>query len=490
MYILTYKAMTLYRMGKNDESSMLFEKVLNSGSLSKRNEIFAMIQYAGLLTRIKNIDSAIYYYEKAILESEDLELIARGKLSNLYAENNDYEKAINILNIDGFNNMFLNTKRARIYSKMTRYKDVLKELEKEEYNDYNVEEKENLDDKYVKQDLYYIKGHAYYKLDKFDEALSYLAKACIIKTRDIYFRANIDIIRIYTLRLQLDDAINLCEEIKKSCTSNYFYKIIEELEEKAYIKKNDYKKAEEQFKNNRELDERTMKNLGKIELLKGNFEKAEQYFSSLDIQNGNARDFYDEYYRLALIKFRLKKYDETLIILNRLEENLDVYEVSDMAYEIKRIKLYIYKKLNKDYSKINDYTYSEKQIISYDINDAIDHVMNNHYYNPRISKFNDNINIEELFNTIKDKMNDENVTYDSLFDKYMVKYPNIGINMDNESIHQILVLTLPNTKDIITMYPCDGTESVFNLEELEEKAKPKVKRLSQVDKFKQKYGNI
>ena len=85
-------------------------------------------------------------------------------------------------------------------------------------------------------------------------------------------------------------------------------------------------------------------------------------------------------------------------------------------------------------------------------------------------------------------MTKENIMYDSLFDKYIINYRNIGYNSDNESIHQLLVLTLPNTKDIITMYPLDGTESIFTLEELEEKPKVIVKRLSQIEKFNKKYN--
>ena len=39
------------------------------------------------------------------------------------------------------------------------------------------------------------------------------------------------------------------------------------------------------------------------------------------------------------------------------------------------------------------------------------------------------------------------------------------------------------------MYPYDGDESMFNLQELDEKPKVKVKRLSQIEKFNMKYGN-
>lgn len=486
-YVLIYKAMTLFRLQRSDEAKEIFETILNSNHLSDRNRLFAMTQYAYLLSRNKEEEKAIYYYAKVIDESKDLELVARGKLASLYTDRNECKKALDLLNIDGFNNMFLNVRRAKAYSKMGKYYNALRELEKETYNDYNYDVNENLDDKYVEQEINFIKGHAYYKISKFDDALTYLSQACTIKNRDIYYKAVVDVIRIYILRLQLDDAISLCEEVKKQCTSDYYFRIIEELLAKVYLRKNDYAKAEETF-NNIPLVEKRSTNLAKIELLRGNFEKAEECFSDFDINNKNIKETYDDYYRLLLIKFRLKKFDEALKILDIFDQNLDKYEIRQMKFELDRIRLCINVMTNGKYDYTDMDTYSKKQIICYDEGEAINHVIDHHRENVRTTRFNDNIDIENLFKEVKNLLNPENIMYDSIFDKYIVKYQNIGFNKDGESIHQLLILTMPNTDNIITMYPCDGTESIFNLEELEEREKPKVKRLSQLEKFNKKYG--
>lgn len=487
-YVKIYKAMTLFRLERINESIFLYNSILSDQNISNRNKVFAMSQYAVLLSRTNNIDDAIYYFEKVIEESNDLELIARVKLSSLYIDKFQHDKALNILKIDGFNNKFLNVRRAKVYNKMGRHFEALKELNKPERNDYNVFIKENLDDKYIMQEMNYIKGHSLYKLDKYDEALTYLSNATNIKNRDIFFQANITIVRIYLLKNRLDDAIKLCEELKKENISNHYDNIIDELLAKAYLKKSDYLNAEKHYKNAKGNDDRTRRNLGKLELVKGNFEKAEEYFSSLDIKEGNIRAYYEDFHKLALIKFRLKKYDEVLQILDKFEENFDLYDISEMSYEFKRLRLLI-EKDNIDTSNLDDFTYSERQIIKYNKKASIEHIYDHHVYNVRTSKFNDYIDIEELFNTIKDKMNDQNITYDDIFDKYIIKYPNIGVNKDNENIHQLAIITLPNTKDIINMYPYDGDESMFNLQELDEKPKVKVKRLSQIEKFNMKYGN-
>ena len=488
MYIQTYKAMTLFRIGRIDESKSLFEMVLNCDYLAERVRLFAMSQYANILSMMHNNNLAIYYLECVINEASDLQLIARGKLSYMYADVERYTDAINILKIDGFNNKFLNMKRSKIFFKMGNYGRAIKALEQEECNDYNYHVNENFDDKFIDQEECYIKGHAFYKLNKLNQALFYLSKANSNKNMSIYYKANMDIVRIYILRMQLDDAINLCEDCIRQAMSDYYKNIFQELLGKCYLKKNDYEKAKEKYEGIDISDELRKINLGNLELLKGNFDKAEEYFSIIDVENIIVKDNYQNLYKLLLIKYRLKKYDEALYIIDILEQNLDKYEIKQMQFELDRIKLYIYVKQNKEFDKEVE-MYSSKQIISYDKNEAINHIVDHHYVNVKTSKFNDNIDIEKLFNEASSLMDKEKIIYDSMFDKYIVKYPNIGTNKNNENIHQLCILTLPDTNDIITMYPCDGTESIYNLEELEETTKPKVKRLSQIEKFNKKYGN-
>ena len=54
----------------------------------------------------------------------------------------------------------------------------------------------------------------------------------------------------------------------------------------------------------------------------------------------------------------------------------------------------------------------------------------------------------------------------------------------NEKLNDISIITLPNTKNIITMYPVNKVDE--NLNDVEQE-KPKTKRLSQIDKFNKKY---
>ena len=487
MYIKTYKAMTLFKMHKNEESLKTFEEILNRNDLNDRVRVFAMTGYANVLSIIQREDDAIYYFEKILSESNDLQLVVRSKLSSLYTKQGRFNDAINILTIDGFNNQYLNVKRACVYCDEGKFRKALNELDREEENITNITLKEKFDDKYTLQEMDYIRGHAYFKLDEMDNALKYLQNAVVVKNKSVYYKINFDIIKIYILKAQIDDAISLCEELKKGCTSDFYNKTIDKLLAKAYLRKNDYARASEHYNNAYCSEEEKKLNLGSLELVRGNFKKAEEYFSILDEEKYPVSEKYEIYYKYSLVKLRLKKYDETLEILKKLEENIDKYEIRQMSYEIKRIELYVKVQKGEEKDELID-TYSKRQIVYYNKKDAINHVLDHHYYNVKTSKFNNSDIVEELFDNIDNLIDEKKAIYENLLDKYIIKYPNVGINMNGDTINQLTILTLPNTKNVVTMYPCDGTESIFTLEELEEMPKPKVKRLTQSEKFYKKYN--
>ena len=292
------------------------------------------------------------------------------------------------------------------------------------------------------------------------------------------------------MQQKIEDAINICEEMIKVSTSNVYTMKFSELLAKAYAKKNDYENAEKYYKNADTSDIKTKSNLAKLELAKGNFEKAEEYLSHIHVTKEDVKTSYTVYYLLILVKFRLKKYDEAQYMINIIRDNIDLNyaDQKQIYFELGRIDLYI-RNASKEIIEIDDLVYTERQIISYRDDDALRHITKHHLKNPHTSAFYENIDINEIYEYAKEKIKDEPVIYDSMFDKYITKYNNIGFNVKNgDNVNQLAILTLPNTDKIITMYPCDGSESMFNLEEFEPKEKPKVKKLSQIEKFNKKYG--
>ena len=488
-YIIAYKGMVFSHLKRHEEAKEILEDLIEKGHIkTKRAKFFAYSRYAKVLYALHEIDKSIEFYKKVIEESDELELISRFELAKIYQEKNMTKEAIDILTINGFNNMYLNIKRAIIYLINDDCITALSELNKKEENTLRIEQKEIFDYRFMNQEKNYIIGHSYFKLGKYNKAIPYLRESLDIKNKITYFKAYLDIAKIYVTWNRNEEVITICEELLKNSTSDTLNKNINMVLSNALLKKQDYEKAKEHLNMNI-FDEKENKiNIGKIELLKGNFEKAEENFNILNEETDDVYNNVDVFYFKMLTKFRLGKYDETLNLIDILEENGEPLRINKIRYRFNRIKLFIH--IKKGEKIVNrDYSYSEKQIISYDKDRALEHIISHHINNIKLSKFKNVDQIQEIFNNVDNLLTDENVIYDTCFDKYIVKYNGIGMDIDDNNINQLMVITLPGTKNIITMYPVDGSESIFIHDEYEEKEKKVVKRLTQIEKFNKRYNS-
>ena len=178
-----------------------------------------MNRYARVLIASNEIENAIYYYEKIINESSELELKSRFQLSKLYQTIGKKKEALNALNIRGFNNKYLNIKRAFIYLQFEEYANALVSLDREEENLCNYEVRESIDDNYINQEENYIRGHIFYRRGQLNKAIPYLKKTLVVKGRMYYVNAYLDLASIHIMRYEIDDAINICEELLKNTKS-------------------------------------------------------------------------------------------------------------------------------------------------------------------------------------------------------------------------------------------------------------------------------
>lgn len=115
------------------------------------------------------------------------------------------------------------------------------------------------------------------------------------------------------------------------------------------------------------------------------------------------------------------------------------------------------------------------QILDYDEYSAIEHVLEGHDLDSDGTIFNPNIDIYKLFNDIQNKLTPKNKVNKLIFnDIYIIHYPNIGINNQE----YLRVVTLPNTKNILTMYPINNKYDVIDDDYMEEIEHTKVKKLT------------
>ena len=111
--------------------------------------------------------------------------------------------------------------------------------------------------------------------------------------------------------------------------------------------------------------------------------------------------------------------------------------------------------------------YNANQVFDYDEYVAIEHIIEQHK-----DDFSCGVDIYKLFNDIRPRLLDEHkVNNLDINDVYFIPYPNIGEGRDI-----LRVVTLPNSKDILTMYPGRKICGYFDDKELEDEDYMTLKR--------------
>lgn len=213
--------------------------------------------------------------------------------------------------------------------------------------------------------------------------------------------------------------------------------------------------------------------LGELEFNEGNFKDAEEYFEKIN---------YTGLY-LPKTKYMLGKKEEAIngfksllnskdsrysaiflsIILikeGRNEEAFDVIKNYMSSYDMVndgiklKIALTLFKELGvffyKEYPRMTDLPYTDRQIINYDETRALSHININHVNREGKNNFKNDIDLYSLLTEVKEKLIDDiKAPTLNLNDMYHLDYPNIG--KQGESL--LRVITTAGTKDIITMFP-------------------------------------
>jgi tetratricopeptide (TPR) repeat protein len=290
---------------------------------------------------------------------------------------------------------------------------------------------------------------------------------------------------------EIDQAINLCNEIIRSrpIVAEEAYFILGD----AYISKCDYEIAKAYYTKVKDpyRAEKLNFKLGKLELKRCNYKEAENYFNN--IKDEDSVWYNRSKYFKAIISFKTGDYEKTKEILKTISViNGNIY----IKNRLEGLRFYMDHYLSQEIKETDVLKYNQKQIINYSKERALDHIMRRHVDEKNNkSTFSKNINVEELFEDIQTKLIDKYKIGDDYVDKYCIPYPNIGYSEAEKLVHELEVITLPNTKNIITMYPKnynkeESIELSYNQNNGNENSnnKSKVKRLSQVDKFYARYG--
>ena len=180
--------------------------------------------------------------------------------------------------------------------------------------------------------------------------------------------------------------------------------------------------------------------LGIIEYNQGNEDKA---INHLERTIGTKNE---DYALPILINIYIKKgniHKAFEYIKYAREKNVEI-NVSPVLYVMTRLNIFF-----KDTDL--QIFYNASQIMNYDIYTAVEHVIERHK-----DEFTNGIDIYRLFNRVSldDEYYQRNITFNNIYD---IPYENIGENIDI-----LRVITLPNSKNILTMYP------LYNKDDMDE----------------------
>lgn len=225
----------------------------------------------------------------------------------------------------------------------------------------------------------------------------------------------------------------------------------------------------------------------------------ERFEEAINNLNINLKyDSKDQHSLLSLyyLYYFLGMYKEAYNLLPRVYRIEQIHKKS--IYITKQI---IRKKLNLPF-ELNEFekdNYVKNQIANYDEEKALNHinehllpVENQNQFQKYNSQFRD-INIKYLMEVVKENIkNAKKVNSEEVLEIYYFGVSNIGFSNENICNH-IKVVVIPDTNDIISIYPILNVEEKYtyplncDYDKLF-KRQTKTKSLSRIDKFNKKYN--
>lgn len=195
--------------------------------------------------------------------------------------------------------------------------------------------------------------------------------------------------------------------------------------------------------------------------------------------------------KLFLIYYYTRRYQEAYDMI------LDVYKAECFSPIGTRImEIFIEHKLGLSINLDVEEFYKLKQLKNYNEEEAIKHISEHKYIedfdeNAEIM-FNKRIDLEKLFKITRENLkNAERSSKLDSCDIYYFALHNVGLDSDN-IYNYFKVVAIPETNNIITMYPCNEETSkeinTLNMMGINIYKEEMIKSSSQIDKFNRKYN--
>ena len=198
---------------------------------------------------------------------------------------------------------------------------------------------------------------------------------------------------------------------------------------------------------------------------------------------------------LFFIYYHLDRYEEALELLPDLYATNGKY-FSNQSLSITELVIRKNLGLPASFRKGTKSDYIKSQIVNYNEQIALEHINEHTAYkesHQEHSIFNKNVNINYLFECAKNNLKNGKIVNDNnLLSVYCFAVPSIGYD-SNSICNYIKVVVVPNTNNIVAMYPFAYVESddinmlACDLDKLFNRSKEE-KSTSQIDKFNNRFN--
>lgn len=201
---------------------------------------------------------------------------------------------------------------------------------------------------------------------------------------------------------------------------------------------------------------------------------------------------------LYYIYYYLNMYNEAIELLPVIYKTKCIN-----SYSVSISEMIMKKQLGMDIraKKGDKCAYIRSQIFSYSTSSALDHIKSHlDETQDSSSSFNKDINLEYLFEVVRKNIkNSKKVNKEEILEIHYFGISNVGYYND-DICNFIKVVVIPNTDNIISMYPILNTDYSYksdcplnldcDYEKLFNKPKSNVKNLSRIDKFNNKFKRV
>ena len=447
-----------------EEPKEILENLMETDAKTKYS---AMHVLATLEKKRNNKKRARMLYEKNIASSPFQEDGSKFNLAELEYLEGNIEAARELLNsVEGnqkANAMLLLSQIELDNDNIPEAKKILNDIEEEFDEGFN-------------RNFLLTKGRMEFSLSNFKEARK-LYKEILNGPRDtVYWKAQLSLANLENYIGNYREALRICDYLidsKKTVNGEVYL-----IKSKIYEYLGNYEEAitnclEVKNSTNSNLIQKMYQQLGILCFEQENYDQSIKYFES--IKDGS------RYKKFALLNtvhayMKMNDYKNAEKILLEIVES-KAFDINNPRFL--KTKILIDKKLGRDVNYNGD-NYGIKQYANYNKQEAIRHIINRHCHssNENKSTFSNEINIEKLIDEIQEYLIEDNLVSQPFTDAYIIDYPGVGVDFDGENLDSLKVVTIPNTKDIITMFPKKNNYLKTN---------NKVKKKTKVEEFNNKY---